>query len=161
MPQVEVCNCASCFLIRQNEFEQREFIHIQKEKLKTFLLTYSYSYWLGIFIFSLPVDSYSYQTRIVLSLLPTYTIYILILMILLNYAFAISYLSYLLKPKDTLSHIFAISLIYSFFISLLFPKFDLYGFFLCIFLLFCLHLACFYVGYIFRVAKNRRLNPIN
>lgn len=162
MPQVEVCNCASCFLIRQNEYEQREFIHVQKGKLKTFLLTYSYSYWLAIFLFFVLGDIFfSFSIEIILSLLGKYVFYVLVSMVLLNYAFAISYLGYLLKPKDALSHIFAISLVYSFFIGLPFPKFDLYGFFLFIFILFCLHLACFCVGYIFRIAKNKQINPIN
>jgi len=158
MPHLEICNCASCFLIRQ--YEQREFVHEQKWKLKIFLLIYSYFYWFGISAVAFLLKGHS-ASDLIFSLFPPYVIFTLGLLIVLNYIFAISYLSYLLKPKDALSHIFAISLIYSFFISLLFPKFDLYGFFLCIFILFCLHLACFCVGYIFRVAKNRRLNPTN
>ena len=162
MPHLEVCNCASCFLIRQNEYEQREFIQVQQGKLKTFLLTYSYSYWLVIFLFFVLVDVYfHFPTRIILSLFGFYITGLLLLVILLNYIFAITYLGYLLKPKDAISHILAISLVYSFFISLPFPKFDLYGFFLCIFILFGLHLACFCMGYIVRVAKNRQLNPIS
>ncbi|MBK7995363.1 MAG: hypothetical protein IPK14_18890 [Blastocatellia bacterium] len=162
MPHLEVCNCASCFFIRQNEYEQREFIHVQKEKLKTFLLTYSYCYWLVITLsFILAKVYFHISTTIILSLFGFYITGILLFVILSNYAFAISYLGYLLKPKDAISHILAISLVYSFFISLPFPKFDLYGFFLCIFILFGLHLACFCMGYIVRVAKNRQLNPIS
>ncbi len=162
MPQVEVCNCASCFLIRQNEYEQREFIQSQKGKLKTFLLTYSYSYWLAIFLFFVLGDVFfSFSIEIILSLLGKYVFYVLVLMVLLNYAFAISYLSYILKLSDALSHIFIISLIYSFLISVCFVGFNLYLFFAFMMGLFFFHFVCFFIGNSIRIAKNKQLNPIN
>lgn len=162
MPHLEVCNCASCFLIRQNEYEQREFIQVQQGKLKTFLLTYSYSYWLVIFLFFVLVDVYfHFPTRIILSLFGFYITGLLLLVILLNYIFAISYLGYLLKPKDALSHVFAMSVIYSLVITVDESGTTIYETLFCLFILFCLHLACFCMGYIVRVAKNRQLNPIS
>ncbi|MFY9226238.1 MAG: hypothetical protein WAQ98_26410 [Blastocatellia bacterium] len=162
MPQVEVCNCASCFLIRQNEYEQREFIHIQKGKLKTFLLTYSYSYWLAISLFFILADIYFYfPIRIILSLFGEYIVTALLIIIPLNYAFAISYLSYILEFSDALSHIFTISLIYSFLITVCFVGFNLYLFFAFMIGLFLFHFVCFFIGNSIRVAKNKRLNPIN
>lgn len=162
MPHLEVCNCASCFFIRQNEYEQRAFIQVQQGKLKTFLLAYCYFYWFTMGLFFILGDIFfSFSIEIILSLLGINISTILILIIVSNYVFAITYLGYLLKPKDAISHILAISLVYSFFISLPFPKFDIYIFFLCIFALFGFHLACFLMGYSIRLEKNKRLNSTN
>lgn len=162
MPHLEVCNCASCFFIRQNEYEQREFVHTQQGKLKTFLLTYSYCYWLVITLsFILAKVYFHISTTIILSLFGFYITGILLFVILSNYAFAISYLGYLLKPKDALSHMFAMSVIYSLVMTAFEAGTDIYETLFCLFILFGLHLACFCMGYIVRVAKNRQLNPIS